>query len=100
MGFVQEFIAGNLKCNKLPTPLFQPPPPPPYTQEDMTKLLVLGIVVTVVVVALGWSYVVFQQEAAIKRSQKQVECSKEEEAGCQRQGRRLPSWRRLVVITK
>jgi len=64
--FVQEFIAGNLKCNKLPTPLFQPPPPPPYTQEDMTKLLVLGIVVTVVVVALGWSYVVFQQEAAIK----------------------------------
>merc|ERR1711934_485787 len=64
--FVHEFINGNLKCNKLPSPLFQAPPPPPYTQEDMTKLYVLGIVLVVVVVVLGWSYYVFHVEAAIK----------------------------------
>eukprot|EP00656_Telonema_subtile_P015643 TRINITY_DN1822_c0_g1_i1.p1 TRINITY_DN1822_c0_g1~~TRINITY_DN1822_c0_g1_i1.p1 ORF type:complete len:540 (-),score=167.35 TRINITY_DN1822_c0_g1_i1:258-1877(-) len=68
--FVQEFVAGNLKATPLPSPLFQPPPPPPYTQEDVTKLFVIGVVVAVAVVALGWSYFVFQAEAAIKDEQK------------------------------
>jgi len=68
--FIQEFVAGNLKSTPLPSPLFQPPPPPPYTQEDVTKLFVTGIVVAAVVVALGWSYFVFQAEAAIKEEQK------------------------------
>jgi hypothetical protein len=64
--FVQEFINGNLKSNKLPTPLFRAPPPPPYTQEDMTKLYVLASVLLVVAVAMVWSYIQFQSEAAIK----------------------------------
>jgi hypothetical protein len=64
--FIQDFVAGNLKTTPLPSPLFQAPPPPPYTQEDVTKLFVIGVVVLVVLVAMAWSYVVFQKEAAIK----------------------------------
>lgn len=68
--FVQEFVAGNLKSTPLPAVLFQAPPPPPYTQEDVTRFFVAGIVIAAVVVALGWSYFVFQAEAAIKEEQK------------------------------
>merc|ERR1712195_8486 len=64
--FIQEFVSGNLKSTSLPRPLFHAPPPPPYTQEDLTKLFVTGVVALVVIIAMGWSYYVFQAEAAIK----------------------------------
>merc|ERR1712195_375438 len=59
-------FGGNLKSTSLPRPLFHAPPPPPYTQEDLTKLFVTGVVALVVIIAMGWSYYVFQAEAAIK----------------------------------
>lgn len=65
--FVESILGGNAKgMAKLPSPLFTEPPPPPYTQEDITKIFVVFLVCAAAIAALGWSYVTFKKEQAIK----------------------------------
>jgi len=64
--FVEEFVSGKLKAMKLPTPMFREPAPPPMSQEDISKAFVGGIVCTVVLIVLGWSFVTFKKEEAVR----------------------------------
>merc|ERR1712054_247186 len=65
--FVVSMLDGKAtRTTALPKPLFKEPPPPPYTQEDVTKIFVIIIVCIVVLGGLGWSYITFKKEEAIK----------------------------------
>jgi len=64
--FIDEFVGSKLKTVSIPSPLFQAPPPPPYTQEEKSKLFITVVVCGVVLAVLGWSFVTFKQEQAIK----------------------------------
>jgi len=65
--FMVSMLEGKAtKQLTLPNPLFTPPPPPPYTSEDITKIFVVFLVCILVIAALGWSYVTFKKEEAIK----------------------------------
>jgi len=69
----KDFITSILdnkaaRMQSLPSPIFKEPPPPPYTQEDITRIFVVLVVCLVALAALTWSYITFQQEAAIREA--------------------------------
>jgi len=64
--FVEEFVDEKLKSLPIPNPLFQAPPPPPISEEEWSKIFVASLVCSIVLVILGWSFVTFKKEQALK----------------------------------
>jgi len=64
--FVTEYAMGKLKATTFPSPLFQEPPPPPLSQEEVTKRFIAVVVCAVVLFFLGFSFVTFKKEEAVR----------------------------------